>query len=75
VAGEFLLRGPPPDQHSNAGTRGQWYRLAADGALNLRAIAVRPFNYRNGFKPVRTSSVKDCGCSQAAKCPPLSSLL
>ena len=30
---------------------------------------------RSGLKPARTSSEKSCGCSQAAKCPPLSSLL
>ena len=30
---------------------------------------------RSGLKPARTSSENSCGCSQAAKCPPLSSLL
>jgi hypothetical protein len=30
---------------------------------------------RSGLKPARTSSEKSFGCSQAAKCPPLSSLL
>jgi hypothetical protein len=30
---------------------------------------------RSDLKPARTSSEKSCGCSQAAKCPPLSSLL
>jgi hypothetical protein len=30
---------------------------------------------RSGRKPARTSSAKSFGCSKAAKCPPLSSLL
>ena len=30
---------------------------------------------RSDLKPERTSSEKSCGCSQAAKCPPLSCLL
>ena len=30
---------------------------------------------RSDLKPVRTSSEKSCGCSQAAKWPPFSSLL
>ena len=30
---------------------------------------------RSGLKPARTSSEKSCGCSQAAKCPPLSRLV
>jgi len=30
---------------------------------------------RSDLKPARTSSEKSCGCSHAAKCPPLSSLL
>ena len=30
---------------------------------------------RRDLKPARTSSEKSCGCSQAAKWPPLSSLL
>jgi hypothetical protein len=34
------------------------------------------FGYlRSGLKPARTSSEKSCGCSQAAKCPPLSTSL
>jgi hypothetical protein len=31
--------------------------------------------YRSDRNPVRTSSEKSCGCSQAAKCPPLPTLL
>ena len=31
--------------------------------------------YRSDRKAARTSSEKSCGCSQAAKCPPLSSSL
>ena len=30
---------------------------------------------RSDLKPARTSSEKSCGCSQAAKCPPLASAL
>ena len=30
---------------------------------------------RSGLKPARTSSEKSFGCSQAAKCPPFSTLL
>ena len=30
---------------------------------------------RSDLKPARTSSEKSCGCSHAAKCPPLGSLL
>ena len=30
---------------------------------------------RSDLKPARTSSEKSCGCSQAAKCPPVSTLL
>ena len=30
---------------------------------------------RSGLNPARTSSERSFGCSQAAKCPPLSSLL
>jgi hypothetical protein len=32
-------------------------------------------NFRSGLKPARTSSEKSFGCSQAAKCPPLATLL
>ena len=36
----------------------------------------RPLRYlRSDLKPARTSSEKSCGCSQAAKCPPFSTLL
>jgi hypothetical protein len=31
--------------------------------------------YRTDLKPARTSSENSCGCSQAAKCPPLSTSL
>jgi hypothetical protein len=30
---------------------------------------------RSGLKPARTSSENSCGCSQAAKCPPLARAL
>jgi hypothetical protein len=30
----------------------------------------RPLNYRNDLSPVRSSSTKSFGCSQAAKWPP-----
>ena len=32
-------------------------------------------DFRSDLKPARTSSEKSFGCSQAAKCPPLGSLL
>lgn len=31
--------------------------------------------FRSDLKPARISSVSSCGCSHAAKCPPLSSAL
>ena len=34
-----------------------------------------PAYLRSGLKPARTSSDKSCGCSQAAKWPPLSCFL
>src|SRR5215212_4411329 len=54
---------PPPPRpiHDSCGGRG----------ATLPPITVVQRSDRN---PVRTSSVKLCGCSQAAKCPPLSSL-
>jgi hypothetical protein len=36
---------------------------------------VQHLNYRNDLNPARSSFTKSVGCSQAAKCPPLSSLL
>jgi hypothetical protein len=42
----------------------------------LTKFSVRyPSYLRSGLKPARTSSEKSWGCSHAAKCPPLSSLL
>ena len=43
-----------------------------DEALKKRHLLRYP---RSDLRPPRTSSEKSCGCSQAAKCPPLSSLL
>ena len=47
------------------------------GYSRRRALGVPPAlsTYLSDLKPARTSSEKSCGCSQAAKCPPLSSLL
>jgi hypothetical protein len=43
-----------------------------DEALKKRLLLRYP---RSDLKPTRTSSEKSCGCSQAAKWPPLSTLL
>ena len=40
-----------------------------------RDRAVRAFPQRSDRKLARSSSEKTCGCSQAAKCPPLGSRL
>ena len=45
------------------------------GAPRLAAAPAPPSYVRSGLKPARTSSANNCGCSHAAKCPPLSSLL
>ena len=39
------------------------------------AVSRLTLHYRNDFNPARISSIKSSGCSQAAKWPPLSSLL
>ena len=62
---------------------GERLRLAAEAITPLttwspiRDEALKkppPAGYRRSdLKPVRTSSEKSCGCSQAAKCPPRSS--
>ena len=44
-------------------------------ALGSSAGSASPFYGRSDLKPTRSSSVRNCGCSQAAKCPPLGSLL
>ena len=46
-------------------------------AIRDEALQKRPqMRYpRSDLKPARTSSENSCGCSQAAKCPPFSSLL
>ena len=41
----------------------------------LLQIVVRRHYLRSDLKPARISSERSCGCSHAAKCPPLSSLL
>ena len=44
--------------------------LLLSGRLLIR---IDPTTYlRSDLKPARTSSARSCGCSQAAKCPPLS---
>ena len=48
--------------------------LGADGAHAGAPSAARPC-YRSDLNPARSSCTKSSGCSQAAKCPPLSSLL
>ena len=46
-----------------------------DADLRGRAGRSYPLSERSDRNPARTSSEKSCGCSQAAKCPPLGSLL
>ena len=49
---------------------------APSGTMPLRARGRHKANqWCSCLKPARTSCDKSCGCSQAAKCPPLSSLL
>ena len=65
--------------------RGEGYKPACfmirsdrrDDVLPRRPVSKRVlFDYlRSDLKPARTSSEKSCGCSQAAKCPPLATLL
>ena len=51
-------------------------RRKIGGLLASNCRKARMLHYlRSGLKPARTSSEKSCGCSQAAKCPPLESLL
>src|SRR6202030_1187554 len=47
--------------------------VALDWVIHLLLSCEEP--YRSDRKPARTSSEKSFGCSQAAKCPPLGSLL
>ena len=51
----------------------QWLKPATPSHPNV----FNPFDdyVRSDLKPARTSSEKTCGCSQAAKCPPVSTLL
>ena len=46
-----------------------WPSVVSDQAAKFAVLD------RRDRKPARTSSVKSCGCSQAAKWPPLGSLL
>jgi len=50
-------------------------QAAARGRPLVSRVLVRRHYLRSDLRPTRTSSEKSCGCSQAAKCPPLSSLL
>src|SRR5438132_7714359 len=52
-------------------------RRWARGRLAAGRPAEHPLLHylRSDLKPARTSSEKSCGCSQAAKCPPFSTLL
>src|SRR6266849_7342415 len=62
------------------GIRKREVRSPSDSARGL-SICASSRNYaaiailRSDLKPARTSSERSCGCSHAAKCPPLSSLL
>ena len=46
-----------------------------DGARERARTVPSHVDLRSDLKPARTSSERSFGCSQAAKCPPLSSLL
>src|SRR2546425_7165232 len=54
-------------------------KLSCCFANNQPALAKTTSDFamsdRSDLKPARTSSEKSCGCSQAAKCPPFSTLL
>ncbi len=43
--------------------------------LDTIDVASVPLDYRNDLNAARRSDTKSCGCSHAAKWPPLSSLL
>ncbi len=59
--------------------RGAYMQRDVAAALTLPAVGVLRLaslgnpRYRSGRKPLRSSSAKTAGCSQAAKCPPFSS--
>ena len=73
------------EKHLGGGSLSLELRLTAEGITPLRTWSpIRdeglkkppPTGYpRSDLKAVRTSSEKSCGCSQAAKCPPLARAL
>ena len=78
------MRSPARPRAVNAGMRPRGRAKKPDAGHDARASRQRRRSGRRGStshylrsdrKPARTSSEKSCGCSQAAKCPPLSSLL
>ena len=60
-AGRVDRRSPSGDRDRHAGASSYGFMLANDG--------------RSDRNPARSSSEKSCGCSQAAKCPPLARAL
>jgi hypothetical protein len=61
----WQLSASPPEKH----------QLSVLARLNQTKRPQLLHYVRSGLKPARTSSAKSSGCSQAAKCPPLSSRL
>src|ERR1700730_7310324 len=66
-----------PFMFGGASQIGQFEKSNLDrSASQYPLCAASPFyGYRSDLKPARISSEKSFGCSQAAKCPPLGSLL
>ena len=64
-----------PDDETTASRRPPVRRRAAASQERRLARTVSQAIYRSDWKLARTSSVSSCGCSQAAKCPPLDGLL
>ena len=67
----------PKVSTSCASPRRRSRRLRTWSAIRDEALKKRPLlRYpRSDLKPARSSSERNFGCSQAAKCPPLGSLL
>jgi len=67
------LRPTPWEFDANSCARIVLVRRVSGGRI---AVIASPLHYlRSDRNPARTSSEKSCGCSQAAKWPPFSTLL
>ena len=67
----WLLKIAEPRRTDGMSTSGLRRRRASPAAC----VPLLLHYLRSDLKPVRTSSDKSCGCSQAAKCPPLATAL